>query len=65
MSITAQDYHRCADLLAHVYLPSVVEPATALRASEVLNDISRLQALLRQAAEEITVEPPGTLHAVK
>jgi hypothetical protein len=64
MSITAQDYQRCADLLAHVYLPSVVEPATALRASEVLNDISRLQALLRQAAEEVS-EESGGLRAIK
>jgi hypothetical protein len=63
--MTVQDYQRCADLLAHVHLPSIVEPATALRASEVLNDISRLQTLLRQAADEIPVESPGPLHAVK
>ena len=49
--MTSDDLKKCADLLAHVDMTSIVSPCTAINVSEALKDIGRLQEALRQEAE--------------
>jgi hypothetical protein len=46
------DLERVADLLGFVFIPEVVQPATAVRVSEVLQDIARLQKHIRALAAQ-------------
>lgn len=47
-----EDLQKIADLLAHVYIPALVKHATALESNAVLQEIGRLQEVLRHEIKQ-------------
>lgn len=51
--MSPDELRKIADLLGLVYIPGIVEHATALNASKACTELSRLQEKLRQWADEM------------